>query len=173
MGSDQRQFNISLIVRDKVSGQCPQTTTFEEKGELKRIRTEVPLLTSLTLYRWAKPAHTAGPTQHLLFLTIEVSVLSSKPRLFFHLTIRNPNLAFPHLSFNLCHNWLRHCRSILPLVYVTIGYIIAGASFLQSLSQLVTSQQGHFLAPRICLPKSALKSHSGSLAIRKIGELFK
>ena len=32
----------------------PQTTTSEEKGEPKRIRTEVPLLTSLTPYRWAK-----------------------------------------------------------------------------------------------------------------------
>ena len=37
--------------------QCPQTTTFEEKGELKQIRTEVPLLISLTPYRLAKPAH--------------------------------------------------------------------------------------------------------------------
>ena len=26
---------------DKVTRQCPQTTTFEKKGELKRIRTEV------------------------------------------------------------------------------------------------------------------------------------
>ena len=34
--------------RGKVTRQCPQTTAFEEKGELKRIRTEVPLLTSLT-----------------------------------------------------------------------------------------------------------------------------
>ena len=32
-------------------------TTFEEKGEPKLIRTELPLLTSLTPYRWAKPAH--------------------------------------------------------------------------------------------------------------------
>ena len=48
MGSDESHFNVSLIVRDKVTRQCPQTTTFEEKGELKRIRTEVPLLTSLT-----------------------------------------------------------------------------------------------------------------------------
>ena len=38
-------------MRDKVIRQCPQTTTFEEKGEPKRIRTEVPLLTSLTA-RW-------------------------------------------------------------------------------------------------------------------------
>ena len=44
-------FNVSFIVRDKVTRQCPQTTTFEEKGEPKRIRTEVFLLTSLTPYR--------------------------------------------------------------------------------------------------------------------------
>ena len=34
-----------------------QTATFQEKGEPKRIRTEVPLLKSLTHCRWAKPAH--------------------------------------------------------------------------------------------------------------------
>ena len=49
MGSDESHFNVSLIVRDKVTRQCPQTATFEEKGEPKQIRTEVPLLTSLTL----------------------------------------------------------------------------------------------------------------------------
>ena len=51
MGSDESHFNFSLIVRDKVTRQYPETTIFEEKGELKRIRTEIPLLTSLTLYR--------------------------------------------------------------------------------------------------------------------------
>ena len=50
-GSDESHFNVSLIVRDKVTRRCPQTTTFEEKGEPKQIRTEVPLLTSLTPYR--------------------------------------------------------------------------------------------------------------------------
>ena len=58
VGSDESHFNVSLIVRDKVTRQCPQTTTFEEKGEPKRIQTEVPLLTSLTPYRKAKPART-------------------------------------------------------------------------------------------------------------------
>ena len=29
-------FNVSLIVMDKVTRQCPQTTTFEEKGEPKQ-----------------------------------------------------------------------------------------------------------------------------------------
>ena len=51
MGSDASHFNVSLIVRDKVTRQCPQTTFFEEKGEPKRYRTEVLPLTSLPPYR--------------------------------------------------------------------------------------------------------------------------
>ena len=51
VGSDERHFTVSLIVMDKVTGQCPQTTTFEEKGEPKRYRTEVLRLTSLPPYR--------------------------------------------------------------------------------------------------------------------------
>ena len=39
MGSDESHFNVSLTVRDKITEQCPQTTTFEEKGEPKQIRT--------------------------------------------------------------------------------------------------------------------------------------
>ena len=45
-----RAILMFIIVRDKVTRQSPQTTTFEEKGELKQIQTEVPLLTSLTPY---------------------------------------------------------------------------------------------------------------------------
>ena len=42
----------NLIVREKVTSQCPQTTNLsEEKGEPKRYRTEVLPLTSLTPYR--------------------------------------------------------------------------------------------------------------------------
>ena len=37
MGSDASHFCVSLIVRDKVTRQCPQAITFEEKGEPKRI----------------------------------------------------------------------------------------------------------------------------------------
>ena len=51
-GSDESHLNVSLIVRDKATRQCPQTTFFfEERGEARRNRTEVPLLTSLTPYR--------------------------------------------------------------------------------------------------------------------------
>ena len=48
MGIDESHFNVLLIVRDKVTKQCPETTISGEKEEPKRIRTEVPLLTSLT-----------------------------------------------------------------------------------------------------------------------------
>ena len=51
MGSDESHFNVSLTVRDKVTRQCPQTTTFDEKGEPKWHRIEVLPLTSLTPYR--------------------------------------------------------------------------------------------------------------------------
>ena len=51
MGSDESRFNVSLIVRDKIARPCPQTTTFEEKGEPKRYRTDVLPLTSLPPYR--------------------------------------------------------------------------------------------------------------------------
>ena len=36
-GSDESYFNVSLIVIDRVTRQCPQTTTFEKKGQPKRI----------------------------------------------------------------------------------------------------------------------------------------
>ena len=51
VGSDECHFNVSLIVRDKVTRQCPQTTTSKIKGEPKRIRVEIRLLTSLIPYR--------------------------------------------------------------------------------------------------------------------------
>ena len=51
MGSDESHFNVALIVKDKVTRQCPQTTTSEEKEEPKRYRTEVLLRTNLTPYR--------------------------------------------------------------------------------------------------------------------------
>ena len=48
MGGDESHFNVSLTVRSKVTGQCPQTRTFLKRKEGR----------SLTPYRWAKPAHT-------------------------------------------------------------------------------------------------------------------
>ena len=57
---------------DKVTGQCPQTTTFlEEKGEPKRYRTEVLPLTSLT----ARPNRLTrgGGGEGALFDTVELT----------------------------------------------------------------------------------------------------
>ena len=56
MGSDESHFKVSLIVRNRVTRQRPQTTTFEEKGEPKWNRTDVLLLTCLTPNRSAKRA---------------------------------------------------------------------------------------------------------------------
>ena len=47
MGSDENHFNVSLIVRDKVTRQCPQTTTFLKR---KESRTE-PRSLGLPAYR--------------------------------------------------------------------------------------------------------------------------
>ena len=50
------RFNVSLIVMDKVTRQCSQTTTFSKRRESRsRIRAEALALTSLN-YCWAKPA---------------------------------------------------------------------------------------------------------------------
>ena len=52
LGNDESHFNVSFTVRDKVTiRQCPQTTTFEAKGEPKRTGIKIPLLTSLKPYR--------------------------------------------------------------------------------------------------------------------------
>ena len=58
MGTDESHFNVSV----GSDGQSHKTASTnrnlsEEKGEPKRYRTEVLPLTSLTPYRWAKPAH--------------------------------------------------------------------------------------------------------------------
>ena len=62
MGSDESHFNVSV----GSDGQSHETVStnhnlFEEKGESKRNRAENLLLTSLTPYRWAKPAHIGLP----------------------------------------------------------------------------------------------------------------
>ena len=38
MGSGESLFKVSLIVRESITRPCPQTTTFEERGEPKRNR---------------------------------------------------------------------------------------------------------------------------------------
>ena len=51
MGSDESHFNVSLIVKDKVTKLSTTQNLFEKKGEPKRNRAEALLLTSLTPYR--------------------------------------------------------------------------------------------------------------------------
>ena len=68
MGSDEGHFNVS-VGSDGLSHKAASTNDnlSEEKGELKRYRTEVLPLTILRPYCLAKPAHTAT-TQTTTFL---------------------------------------------------------------------------------------------------------
>ena len=60
MGSDESHFNVSVGSDGQSHKTVPANhSLFEEKGEPKGYRTEVLPLTSLTPYRWAKPADTA------------------------------------------------------------------------------------------------------------------
>ena len=61
MGRGESHFNVPLIVRDKVTRQCGETTIFEEKGEPKRIRTKVPLLTARPKRLTDSQVHDSGP----------------------------------------------------------------------------------------------------------------
>ena len=67
MGSDESHFNVSLIVRDKVERQCPQTTIFEEKGQPKRIRTEVPLWYTYSAVTWLVPHEIAAVSTRYVY----------------------------------------------------------------------------------------------------------
>ena len=79
MGSDESHFNVSV----GSAGQSHKTVSTnhnlsEEKGEPKRIRTEVLPLTCLTPYRWAKPAHSEGDDDDDCFYTALFSALSGR-----------------------------------------------------------------------------------------------
>ena len=58
MGSDESHFNVSVGSDGQTHKRMSTNhNLFEEKGEPKRYWTEVLPLTSLTPYRYAKPAH--------------------------------------------------------------------------------------------------------------------
>ena len=75
VGSDESHFNVSSIVGDKDTRQCPQTTTFEEKGEQKRIRTEV------TLSAYQPNALPLGQTGHTVVTLIPCICMERTGRL--------------------------------------------------------------------------------------------
>ena len=57
-GSDESSFSVSITARGNAIRRCPQiTSTFEDKAEPKRNRTEVLLLSSLRRNRYTRPVH--------------------------------------------------------------------------------------------------------------------
>ena len=74
---------LMSLVRDKVTRQCPQTTTFEEKARAEADSNRGPsAASSLKPYRQAKPAHTAANTrrgQRTSFDTLDVRAIKLPP----------------------------------------------------------------------------------------------
>ena len=70
MDSDKGHFYVPLIVRGKVTRQCPQTTSFEEKGEPKQIRTEVQpnalALGQTGSLQYLRPLHTPAKRREMM-----------------------------------------------------------------------------------------------------------
>ena len=78
MGSDVSHFNVSLIVRDEVRRQYPQATTFEERREPKRNRTEVPAQLALRQADAIQLVIHSEERQELLLLTESVGIESTE-----------------------------------------------------------------------------------------------
>ena len=78
MSSDKNNFNVSLIVRGKVTRRRPQTTIFKERGAPKRYRTEVLLFTSLT--PTAKPGRLTTGQHYCLISSAGVRVKNGNLR---------------------------------------------------------------------------------------------
>ena len=64
MGSDESHFNVSLVVRDKVTRPCPQTTTFLKRNE-SRSGIE-PRSFRLLAYRLTARPNRLSDTAHFL-----------------------------------------------------------------------------------------------------------
>ena len=114
IGSDDGHFNVLLIVtvRDKVTRQCPQTTTFEQKGEPKQNQAEALLLSSLTPYHY-------WLGQTLISVTAETDVkLKDYLCLGLHIFVLSFKMPFYMLSMwvkekHLMNIWLSHACNIL------------------------------------------------------------
>ena len=152
MGSDESHFNVSLIVGDKVTRQCPQTTTFEDRVEPKRNWTEGLLLTSLTPYRLAKNRLTrafnftvsAAVVRNSYGCTcrvqVELLVLTTEPPLLVVAVSERPGgsgLQIAHgvmtaimlglvwrTSLSGLGDWLRLCLGNVSVIQVTTPWIV-------------------------------------------------
>ena len=114
-------------MRNKVTKQCPQTTTFEEKGEPKQIRTEVLLLTSLTPYRLAKPAHTRSVGVDVFYTT------SARTR---------ARLRFGFFLWKSCGLWTPSCYRALAVRSVCIRIMYWGLFITSLIVQELCESRG-------------------------------
>ena len=76
MGSNESRFNVSLIVRDKVTRQCPQTTTFLKRKSRSGIE---PRPSCLLAQRFtARPNRLTGVSRSVLNAGRLTALLTAK-----------------------------------------------------------------------------------------------
>ena len=126
-------------VRDKVTRQCPQTTTFEEKGELKRIRTDF-LKTGARSFIVAEDTVPTTPRASL-----SGSFLQTLPECMVYTPLKGHSLS---LSGSFLQT-LPECMVYTPLKGHSLSL---SGSFLQTLPECMvyTPLKGHSLSPRSC-----------------------
>ena len=77
IGGDESHFNVSFIVRDKVTRQCPQTTAFLKKRQSRNgFEPRSLCLPAYTPYLWAKPAHVSGQ-RYIVQTVADVSLVKA------------------------------------------------------------------------------------------------
>ena len=135
-GSDESHFNVSLTVRDKATRQCPQTTTFEVKGEPKQIRTEVPQPTALPLGQTGsqsrnntKPSFCKNTHPRVEADVIETPRLVSSPRSHLNChSILNSLYFWGTLADNLLSVWNFDCfiffTSSFLMYFLLVNYFV-------------------------------------------------
>ena len=130
MGSIERHFNVSFIVKDKGTRHCSQTRTSEERGEPKRNRGEALPLTSLTpttaslvfqSCRLTFPVLSSGSLSpaltfhaHSLSPALTFHAHSLSPALTFHAHSYKPRPHFPRSQFKPCPHFPSSQRSPPP-----------------------------------------------------------
>ena len=79
MGSDENHFNVSLIVRDKVARQCPQTTTyFLKRKESRRGIQPTPFSQRTESYTNSNPSSTTPTLYERKFKRNKQNLIKTK-----------------------------------------------------------------------------------------------
>ena len=94
-------------MRDKATRQCPQTTTFEEKGEPKRIRTELALTPYLPLRQTGSQLPTSSLPYCVARRAASLRAASASHCHFFKVRVVRHSMQFVRWSLSSAKTWSR------------------------------------------------------------------